>query len=177
MLRPKRELAKAKKDNEILKSHNRTEKSTLPDGKFDIIYADIAATPEISKIVDKITDTAILYLWADANQLPEALEFMKSLNFEHQNCAAYIKNQAQAGLKYLQTKHRLILVCTKNKYSTPYSWRTDSVFYESNLSGCGEVEYFGSQIEMMYPDGAYLDLISEKAMNDKWSVCDVREEV
>jgi len=118
--------------------------------KYQIIYADPPWRYDFSKSdsreienqyptmsVDEIcalnvpsTKNAVLYLWATAPKLREALKVMESWGFEYKTHAIWDKKIIGMGY-WFRGQHELLLVGVKGKYSPPTpSYRIPSVYEE-----------------------------------------------
>ena len=75
------------------------------------------------------TDTnAVLYLWATAPKLEEALSVMKAWGFQYKSHAIWDKVKIGMGY-WFRGQHEILLVGTKGKFSPPpQTLRTSSVF-------------------------------------------------
>lgn len=73
---------------------------------------------------------SVLYLWATAPKLREALRVMESWGFEYKTHAVWDKGMIGMGY-WFRGQHELLLVGTKGKYSPPpQSERKSSIFSE-----------------------------------------------
>lgn len=122
----------------------------LPKKKYQVIYADppwrynfskdnkdkieehypTMGLEEIKKISVNIIadDNCVLFLWATAPKLKEALEVMDSWGFEYKTNAVWDKQWIGMGY-WFRGNHELLLVGTKGKFSPPNQKElVDSVF-------------------------------------------------
>lgn len=120
----------------------------IPDGGFKVIYADppwrysfsksdsrqienqypTMLTSEICALQVPTAKDAVLYLWATAPKLLEALAVMKAWGFEYKTQAVWDKEKIGMGF-WFRGQHELLLVGTKGKFSPPaQDKRTSSVY-------------------------------------------------
>ena len=173
------------KQNEI-KSNLKTR--PLPKNKFQIILADPPWKYDFSntnsreienkyptmELIDiqslKIPskDNAVLFLWATAPKLKEALEVMKSWGFEYKTHAIW--NKINLGMGYwFRSQHELLLVGTKGKVSPPeQSLRVSSIFSEKRTLHSKKPELIYELIERLFPNSSYLELFARNE-REKWT--------
>lgn len=172
----KKQLNKAQQKTVIFENRNRTEPVVLPSGKFNVICGNYDVLSNNSNIENSIDDSAIIFISAETNQITVSINLIKSLGFNYADCAIVVKDKIKPKNHCFQSKHSQVLVGVKGEYSKPDIFTTPSVFYENEFDEGGEVEYLNKLVERMYPNGTYLDLVSEKEMNNKWSICKVEGE-
>ena len=117
----------------------------LPEGKFDVLYADppwkydfaphkdgmsieehyeTLSTDSICDMELPVADNSVLFLWATAPKLLEALQVMKAWGFMYKTCAVWDKQKIAArgawksGYWFLG-QHELLLVGTRGQFSPP----------------------------------------------------------
>src|SRR3990167_11009364 len=139
--------------------------------KYQIIYADPPWSYDFSKDnADKIENhyltmsqeeicrleipsdnSSVLYLWATAQKLLEALEVMKAWGFTYKTNAIW--NKSWIGMGYwFRGQHELLLVGTKGKFSPPKSdYRKSSVYEEKRSSHSKKPRYFRNMISDSFP--------------------------
>lgn len=89
-----------------------------------------ATLDEISKHSPSTTDDAVLFLWATAPKLDEALGVMRAWGFLYRSCAVWDKQKIGMGY-WWRIQHELLLVGVKgNPTCTPESERVSSIFSE-----------------------------------------------
>lgn len=120
------------------------------DKRYDIIYADppwrydFAPTSaenidahynsmsleEIKNLKVPSKENCILYLWATAPKIIEALEVMEAWGFKYKTQGMWDKGYPGLGYWFLG-QHEILLVGTKGKMSPPDPWcRIGSIFKE-----------------------------------------------
>ena len=109
------------------------ESMPLPEGEFDLIYADppwqyekgsvsksrrienhypTIPFEEIKELKIPAAKNSILYLWATAPKLPEALEVMKAWGFTYRTCSIWDNIFLGMGF-WLRIHHEVLLVGIK----------------------------------------------------------------
>jgi len=160
-------------------------KQEIPTGVFDVLYADPPWRydfGEVSREVENqyptmslqelkdlsleleshISDTAVLFLWATAPKLIEALEVMKSWGFTYRTNAVWDKGKIGMGY-WFRGQHELLLVGTKGKYLPPTTEaRFSSVIKTTRTDHSAKPECVYEMIEAICPKSKYLELFSRK---------------
>jgi len=163
---------------------------TFPEGEFDVIYADPPwryefpisksraierhyKTMELKEICNlKIPSAgdAILYLWATAPKLEEALEVMKAWGFTYRSNMVWIKPSIGMGY-YSRVKHELLLIGIKGKMSPPKTQsRYQSVINAERKEHSKKPDLVYDIIEEAYPPSEYklLELFARQT-REKWT--------
>jgi N6-adenosine-specific RNA methylase IME4/predicted XRE-type DNA-binding protein len=134
--------------SQIARRNHKTKNSNpvLPEGKFNVIYADPPWKYNFSKvsdwsvevhyetlnlesiknyvdetgvkIQDKFADNAVLFLWAPAPKLKEALEVITAWGFEYVTNAVWVKDRLGMGYWWMQ-KHEHLLLGKKGDFPPP----------------------------------------------------------
>ena len=177
---------------ERIKAKRKLELGTpmLPEGKFNVIYADppwqydfsetdsrqienqypTMSVEEISELKVPAYDNAVLYLWATAPKLREALKVVESWGFEYKTNLIWDKQTIGMGY-WFRGQHELLLVATKGEFSPPEeSLRVPSVFSERKTKHSKKPSKFHEWIELWYPNEKYLELFARNKYSDKWTV-------
>jgi N6-adenosine-specific RNA methylase IME4 len=180
---------KAHKDIQIHKKREniRNIKKEIPKGEFDVIYADppwryeftntenraienqypTMDLEEIKNIKIPSSNNSILFLWATAPKLKEALEVMESWGFEYKTNAIWDKEIIGMGY-YFRIQHEILLIGTKGKIEAPSPEnRISSVIKEKRSKHSSKPIKVYEIIERMYPNSKYLELFSRNK-RDKW---------
>ena len=164
----------------------------MPKGTFEIIYADPPwkydfsksksrsiethyQTMELGDICDlfkkqpqcKIANNAILFLWATAPKIREALKVLDSWNFGYKTQAIWIKDKIGMGY-YFRGQHEILLIGGIGKPLVPLpSNRQSSVIDSPRSEHSAKPEAFYDLIETMYPNRSYLELFARNT-RDGW---------
>lgn len=162
----------------------------LPKGEFDVIYADppwkydFAETEnraienhyptmtieELCSIDLPVAENAVIFLWATAPKLPEALTVLSAWGFQYKTNAVWDKKEMGMGY-WFRGQHELLLVGTKGKFSPPtVENRPNSVFsvYRGVHSKKPRCVYV--MIENMFAGHCYLELFARERYSDKWTI-------
>ena len=126
---------------------------------------DICALP----VADLAQNDCVLFLWATAPKLPEALKVIESWGFQYKTCIVWDKVKHNFGF-YFSVRHELLLIADKGK-STPNktSELHDSVIsIERSDKHSEKPEYFRQLIEKMY-EGEKIELFARKK-SENWDV-------
>ena len=171
------QLKLAKKKQSAFEAMQRVEKKVLPDGKHDVVLSDFKEIPEKFDISEASASNAIIFTICEKSDLASTINRMEAQGFNYADCAIIVKAKMMKGSsKCFQNYHKFLIVGIKGKYDSPFAFKGSSVLYETDMTGCSEIDYIISIIEQMYPDGAYLDLISDTAPNSKWDICEQKTE-
>jgi len=160
------------------------------NGRFDVIYADppwqydFAETEnravenhyptmdllDIQNLEIPVEDNAVLYLWATAPKLVEALEVMQAWGFQYKS--QFIWDKEIIGMGYwVRGQHEILLIGTKGKFSPPMpELRVSSVYSEKRNQHSQKPEYFYNLLESMFPHGKYLELFARRKYSEHWEV-------
>jgi len=162
----------------------------MPEGTFDVIYADppwryefnktknraienhypTLSLEEIKQLPVPSADNAVLFLWATAPKLEEALDVMRAWGFKYRTCVVWDKETMGMG-NWFRIQHELLLLGVKGKMKVPpVEARVRSVYREKRGKHSQKPRYFYEVIEKMFPNGKYLELFARQRYNDKWTV-------
>jgi N6-adenosine-specific RNA methylase IME4 len=170
----------------------------LPEGKFDVIYADPPWRYEFSEtesrsieahydtllldeichykdpagtpIQDKFADDAILFLWAPPPKLFESFSVIKEWGFDYRTCAVWVKDKIGMGYFFRQ-QHELLLVARKGNMPVPEPPnRPSSIIEAPRLNHSRKPDQVYEIIMKMYPRDRYLELFGRRQYNGKWVV-------
>lgn len=142
------------------KAHNRTIENHYPTMPLD----------EIKAIKVPAAENAVLYLWATAPKLPEALEVMGAWGFEYKTNMTWDKVHIGMGF-WARGQHELLLIGTKGKVKPPsQSARVRSVYSEARTKHSKKPDYFNELLEKQFPDGRFWELFARRKYSDKWTV-------
>ena len=171
------------------------ESPKLPDGKFNVIYADPPWQYENSGFInsaesnyptmpileicnmpikDLTTNESVLFLWATNPLLPEALQVMDAWGFIYKTNFVWIKDKARGWAWWAKSKHESLLVGVKKNTGTPET-NFDSAFFEKRENKHSKKpEYVYEMIQTMFPSnqkGYGLELFNRGgAYSDYWDV-------
>lgn len=159
--------------------------------KYQIIYADppwryefspsksrdienkypTMALHEIKELpIGTILDVnCVLYLWATAPKLEEALSVMLSWGFVYRTCMVWDKKIIGMG-RWFRGQHELLLVGLKGKIHTPPPpLRISSVYGERRTKHSKKPDYIRNKIAEWYPDKNKVELFARRK-TEGWDV-------
>jgi N6-adenosine-specific RNA methylase IME4 len=152
----------------------------LPKGQYDIILADppwryqFSETSmreienqypsmdleDIKKLDIPAADNAVLFLWATAPKLEEAIQVLNAWGFVYKTCAVWDKEIIGMGY-WFRGQHELLLVGVKGSFKTPDPKdRFSSVIREKRTEHSKKPEKVYSMIETMFPNAKYIELFA-----------------
>lgn len=163
----------------------------LPNKKYDIIYADPPwrygfsksnnrkienqySTMELEEIknlpIKNITEKdAVLYLWATAPKLLEAIDVMRAWGFTYKTHCIWDKEIIGMGY-WWRGRHELLLVGTKGNFSPPsQTLREPSVYKEKRSLHSKKPNHFRNKIDEYYPKLSKLELFAREE-HTNWDV-------
>jgi len=150
--------------------------------KYQIIYADppwrynfsstknreienkypTMSLEDIKALKIPTNDNALLYLWATAPKLLEALEVMKVWGFTYKTQAVWDKEIIGMGY-WFRGQHELLLVGVKGKFSPPtQSMRISSVLRERRTRHSKKPHIIQALITQWYPRESKLELFARE---------------
>lgn len=157
----------------------------LPEGNFDIIYADPPWQYDFSETesreienqyptmnVDEIcnmdlpqtTDNCLLLLWATAPKLIEALNVIESWGFTYKTNGIWDKIKIGMGY-WFRGKHELLLVATKGNFSPPEPEnRIPSIYTEERLIHSKKPEYYYKWMKKSFPGCRIIELFQREEL-------------
>jgi N6-adenosine-specific RNA methylase IME4 len=177
--------------------HARRPRPPLPEGQWDVILADppwrydFAPTEESAierhyptlpveaicnfvaddgrPMTDVFTTEAVLFLWATAPKLREALQVLDAWGFAYKTHAVWDKERPGMG-HWFMGQHELLLVGTKGNFSPPTAaQRIASVIHESRGAHSVKPGLVPTLIEEWFPRDSYLELFG-RVHREKWVV-------
>jgi N6-adenosine-specific RNA methylase IME4 len=173
----KREMRR--EDQEVkIKAAQDAPKPKVVKGPFDVILADppwryehceadnreienqypTATLEDIFKHSPNAKDDSILFLWATAPKLDEALQVMKAWGFSYRSCAVWDKQKIGMGY-WWRIQHELLLVGVKGSPgATPECERVSSMFSESRGAHSKKPECVYAWIDRAFPSAVKLEM-------------------
>ena len=157
--------------------------------KYQIIYADPPWRYDFSKsnsreienqyptmTVEEICalkvpseDNAVLYLWATAPKLLEALEVMLAWGFQYKSHSIWDKERVGMGY-WFRGQHELLLVGVKGKFSPPaQNLRISSVIRERREGHSKKPSKVRELIMSWYPEKSKVELFARQK-TEGWDV-------
>jgi len=166
------------------------ERPKTVNGLYDVIYADPPWRYDFAEADNRAIENkypsmdlediknikvpsekdSVLFLWATAPKLIEALEVMKAWGFTYKTNAIWDKEIIGMGY-WFRGQHELLLVGTKGSYSPPSQEdRESSVYQEKRTKHSKKPNHYYEFIEKAFPSGKYLEMFSRSTFSDKWTV-------
>lgn len=154
----------------------------IPGAPFDIIYADPPWQYDFSKSQNRkienhyptmtleeicamkvpAKEDAVLYLWATAPKLPEAMAVIEAWDFKYKTCAVWDKETVGMGY-WFRGQHELLLVATRGKVSPPpVEGRRSSVVRYKRERHSAKPEPFYHYINMAFPYKTKVELFARR---------------
>lgn len=161
-----------------------------PNDYFNVVYADppwrynficskrrrienhypTMSVEEIANIKFNTEKNAVLFLWATAPKLCEALYVINKWGFEYKTNAIWDKEIIGMGY-WFRLQHELLLIGVKGKVSPPEpKKRIPSIIKSRRTQHSKKPDIIYDLIESMFPNGKYLELFARKKYNNKWKV-------
>ena len=156
---------------------NNVDINNIPE-KFDVIYADPPWKYEFSETTNRdienhyttmksidiakmnvpANDNCVLFMWATAPKLVEAIEVMHGWGFEYKTCAVWDKEKIGMGY-WFRGQHELLMVGVKGKMSPPHSSiRISSVIRETRGKHSRKPNLVAEYIELAFYDKSKIEL-------------------
>ncbi len=125
---------------------------------------------EIKGLQIPAEDNAVLYLWATAPKLLEALEVMRAWGFTYKTHAVWDKGIIGMGY-WFRGQHELLLVGVKGTFSPPeQSVRVSSIFKCKRTQHSSKPALVADLIDKWYPNTKKLELFARNKREnwDSW---------
>lgn len=151
-----------------------------PDGEYSVLLADppwnydfsrsssrdienqyaTMSLSDIKKLDVPAADDCVLYLWAVAPKVPEAVAVLDAWGFEYKTCAVWDKEKIGMGY-WFRGQHELLLVGTRGDVSPPDTdARVSSVIREERGEHSEKPETVHEIIEDAFPTGDRVELFA-----------------
>jgi N6-adenosine-specific RNA methylase IME4 len=125
-------------------------------------HYECANVAEIKAMKVPAADDCVLFLWATAPLLPEALEVMKAWGFTYRSNQIWAKNRAGTGF-WFRSQHEQLLVGTKGNIPAPAPGTQYSSLIEAPLGEHSvKPEAFAEMIEDMFSDVPSVELFARR---------------
>jgi len=137
--------------------------------KIEVHYPTMT-NEDICKIIPPSEDNSVLYLWATAPKLLEALEVMKAWGFKYKTQAVWDKTWVGMGY-WFRGQHEILMVGVKGKFSPPIpTLRESSVYREKKSKHSKKPQYFRELIIRQFPNATKLEMFARESGNgfDVW---------
>jgi N6-adenosine-specific RNA methylase IME4 len=178
----------ARRVRRALRDQQLSETPALPDGPFELIYADppwqlgnpdgpfapenhypTMPLAQLKELAVPAADEAVLFLWAVSSLLPEALELLEAWGFACKSSLCWVKPSIGPGV-WLRNRHELLLVGRRGHYPPPAPEdRCDSVLEAARGRHSQKPERVYELLERMYPRASKLELFRRGAPRAGWA--------
>ena len=151
-------------------------------GLFDLVYADPPWRMQFSPTSDRhisnhyntmelpditalpvpsiVKPQAVLYLWATAPLLPEAIRTMAAWGFEYRTSMVWVKHAIGLGF-WCRNRHELLLIGKRGEHPAPApELRPDSVIDARRGKHSEKPESVRVMLEKLYPDHNKLEMFA-----------------
>ncbi len=177
----------------IKREIDKAEAPPLPDGIFDVIYADPPwrydnqieswgpvslhyqdmALEEIMNIAVPAADNAVLFLWATNPFLEDALKVVEAWDFTYKTNLVWVKTELQrpgSGF-YIRGRHELLFICTRGAFVPDQTGKEPigSVIEAPVQEHSRKPDKAYEIIEAIYPSGKYLELFGRGEQRPGWT--------
>ena len=123
----------------------------------------------ILPVADHCTDDAVLFLWATAPKLAEAMRVVESWGFVYRTCMVWDKEKIGMGY-WARQQHELLLIATRGQPPAPApANRPASVVRSPRGQHSAKPEVFYGIIEAMFPTLPKLEMFC-RSPRENWSV-------
>jgi site-specific DNA-methyltransferase (adenine-specific) len=147
---------------------------------YDIIYADPPWRYDFSKSINRTIENqyqtmtiedicsimlpaknnSLLYLWATAPKLLEAIQVINAWGYEYKTHAVWDKDIIGMGY-WFRGQHELLMVATRGKISPPeQSLRISSIIKERRTKHSKKPDYVRDMIDKWYPNLDKLEMFA-----------------
>ena len=125
---------------------------------------------EIKELEVPAKDNCLLYLWATAPKLKEALSVMEAWGFEYKTHAIWDKEKIGMGY-WFRGQHELLLVGVRGKFSPPSpDERVSSIYRYPRTKHSRKPCVYRKFIDIWYPDADKIELFARERVPgwDAW---------
>ena len=161
---------------------------SLPPGEYNVLLADppwkydfsetttreienqypTMSLGDIMALAIPAAENSVLFLWATAPKLKEALAVIDAWNFTYKTHAVWDKELIGMGY-WVRGQHELLLIATKGHFSPPEpANRPSSVIRQTRTGHSEKPDLVYSLIERMFPHGQYLELFARNT-RENWA--------
>ena len=161
----------------------------MPTDIFDVLYADppwkydfqkdstdeieakypTMELEDIKKMDIPAANNSVLFLWATAPKIKEALEVMESWGFEYKTNAVWDKEWIGMGY-WFRGQHEILLVGTKGTFAPPQQQdRESSVFRYKRTKHSKKPDEIRDYISKCFPDNKKIELFGRTEAED-WTI-------
>jgi N6-adenosine-specific RNA methylase IME4 len=177
----------ARRVRRALRHANMSPAPPLPDGPFELIYADppwqlgnpdgqhapenhypTMSLTDIKSLQPPSAENAVLFLWTVNCLLPEALEVIAAWGFRFKTNIVWVKPSVGLGY-WTRNRHELLLFATRGQIDLPEpTKRPDSVIEAARGRHSAKPERVYELIEAAYPHLSKLELFARGTPRPGW---------
>lgn len=122
---------------------------------------------EIKKLPIPCKENSVLYLWATAPKLEEALEVMRAWGYTYKTNGIWDKESIGMGF-WFRGQHELLLVGTKGEFSPPPpTGRISSLHREKKTKHSKKPDFYRNYITNIFPNENKIELFARQCA-DGW---------
>lgn len=171
--------------NKYLPESKESKFIALPDGIYDVIYADppwqydntgvdgaaekhyqTLSIEELCQIKIPAADNSVLFMWVTNPFLRDAFTILDAWGFAYKTNIVWIKtNLVKPGAGfYVRGRHELLFICTKGSFTPDMKGKEPigSVITADVRGHSQKPEQVYGLIEQLYPEGKYLELFARE---------------
>jgi N6-adenosine-specific RNA methylase IME4 len=127
------------------------------------------STDEICALEIPAADDCVLFLWATAPMLPEALAIMAAWGFAYKSHCIWQKDRLGTGY-WFRNRHELLLVGTRGNIPAPAPGTQFASVIEAAVGAhSAKPALFAEMIEQMFPNAALLEMFARGAPRAGWT--------
>lgn len=129
-----------------------------------------ATLGDIKALPIPAADDCILFLWATAPMLPEALDVMDAWGFDYKTHCVWLKTKRGTGF-WFRNVHELLLIGVRGSVAAPAPGTQDDSVVEAIVGRHSEKpEAFSLLIERLFPNAAKLEMFARQGRDgwDSW---------
>lgn len=124
---------------------------------------------EIAALAVPAADDCVLFLWATAPMMPQALQVMEAWDFEYKSQVIWVKNRIGTGY-WARNKHELLLIGTRGDVPAPEpGTQPESVITASVGVHSAKPDLFYELIENLFPTLPRIEMFSRRSRRE-WAV-------
>lgn len=147
-------------------------RSRSPDGPLG--HYETMKVQDIEALIQPthVATSAVLYLWATAPMLLEALDVMRAWGFAYKSQHVWDKEKIGTGY-WARNQHEILLVGTTPKAKNlcpPPELRMPSVYREKATQHSRKPDYYHNFLSLAYPDKRKIELFARPPHPPGWYV-------
>ncbi len=183
-------LDRQQKSDQTISTLNARNQQFPTDKKYSVIYADPPWKYDHSKAANRNIENhyptmelvelcalpvaelcnhpCILFMWATAPKLEQALEVLNAWGFTYTTCGVWDKQHIGMGYYFRQQTELLLIGKKGDMPSPPVESRSPSLYSEKRGKHSQKPGYYYKLVESMYPDYPKIELFSRNKRDKGW---------